>query len=98
MGWVQRRHDRGGVIFIDLRDRDGFTQITFDKADDEAAFEVASACRSEYVLAVRGTVRDRGEQRNDKVPTGAVEVLASEATILNRAETPVFPIQEEINA
>jgi aspartyl-tRNA synthetase len=98
MGWVQRRHDRGGVIFVDLRDREGFTQITFDKQVSEAAFAVAEEVRSEYVLAVRGKVRDRGEQRNDKVPTGAVEVLALEAEILNRAEPPVFPIQEEVNA
>ena len=98
MGWVQRQHDRGGVVFIDLRDRDGVTQVTFDKQVDEKAFELAQKIRSEYVLAVRGKVRDRGEQRNDKVPTGAVEVLALEAEVLNPAETPVFPIQEEINA
>ncbi len=98
MGWVQRQHDRGGVVFIDLRDRDGFTQVTFDRSEAAEAFEVASRARSEYVLAVRGRVRDRGAQRNDKVPTGAVEVLALEAEILNTAEPPVFPIAEEVNA
>ena len=98
MGWVQRQHDRGGVVFVDLRDRDGFTQVTFDKQVDEASFELASKLRPEFVLAVRGKVRDRGDQRNDKVPTGAVEVLALEAQILNTAETPVFPIQDDINA
>ena len=98
MGWVQRRHDRGGVVFIDLRDRDGFTQLTFDREVDEAVFDIAMECRSEFVLAVRGTVRDRGAQRNDKVATGAIEVLVLEAEILNRAETPVFPIQDDINA
>ncbi|HJL16437.1 MAG TPA: aspartate--tRNA ligase [Sandaracinaceae bacterium LLY-WYZ-13_1] len=98
MGWVQRRHDRGGVVFVDLRDREGFTQVTFDKQVSEDAFAVAEEVRNEFVLAVRGKVRDRGEQRNDRVPTGAIEVLALEAEILNRAEPPVFPIQEEINA
>jgi len=98
MGWVQRQHDRGGVIFVDLRDRDGITQVTFDKQVSSEAFETASKLRSEYVIAVRGKVRDRGEQRNDKVPTGAVEVLAQEIEILNTAETPVFPIQDDVNA
>jgi len=98
MGWVQRRRDAGGVVFIDLRDRDGLTQLTFDKGVDEAAFEVAGECRSEFVLAVRGAVRDRGEQRTDKIETGDIEVLVREAQILNRAETPVFPIRDEVDA
>jgi aspartyl-tRNA synthetase len=98
MGWVQRAHDRGGVIFVDLRDRDGLTQVTFDRSDAPAAFEVASRMRSEWVVAIRGRVRDRGEMRNDKIPTGAIEVLALEAAILNDAEPPVFPIQAETNA
>ncbi len=98
MGWVQRQRDRGGVVFIDLRDRDGITQVTFDRSETPEAFEVAARCRSEYVLAVRGRVRDRGEQRNDKIPTGAVEVLGLEAQILNEAEPPVFPIAEETSA
>ncbi|MCB9596453.1 MAG: aspartate--tRNA ligase [Sandaracinaceae bacterium] len=98
MGWVQRTRDRGGVIFVDLRDRDGLTQVTFDKSEDEAAFTIAGQLRSEYVIAVRGTVRDRGEQRNDKMPTGGIEVVGHEVEILNTAKTPVFPIQEEVNA
>ena len=98
MGWVQRLRDRGGVIFVDLRDREGITQITFDKSVDEAAFDVASQCRSEYVLAVRGTVRDRGDMRNDKIATGAIEVVGLEAEVLNPAAPPIFPIQDEINA
>ena len=81
MGWVQRQHDRGGGIFVDLRDRDGLTQVTFDKQVSAEAFETASKLRSEYVIAVRGKVRDRGEQRNDKVPTGAVEVLGTELVV-----------------
>ncbi len=98
MGWVQRQRDRGGVVFVDLRDREGVTQVTFDKSVEEAAFEVGQRLRSEYVVAVRGRVRDRGDQRNDKIPTGAVEVIALEAEILNEAEPPTFPIQAEVNA
>lgn len=98
MGWVQRVRDRGGVIFVDLRDREGFTQVTFDKGETAEAFDVASRVKSEYVLAVRGTVADRGDQRNDKIATGAIEVLALEAEILNTADTPTFPIQDDINA
>ncbi|MGE0788468.1 MAG: aspartate--tRNA ligase [Sandaracinaceae bacterium] len=98
MGWVQRQRDRGGVVFVDLRDRDGITQVTFDKSEHEAAFAVGQELRSEYVVAVRGTVRDRGDMKNDKIATGAIEVLALEAAILNRAEPPTFPIQDEVNA
>ncbi|MFK7991954.1 MAG: aspartate--tRNA ligase [Sandaracinaceae bacterium] len=98
MGWVDRRHEKGGVAFIDLRDRDGVTQLTFDKQVDPAAFEVASGVRAEYVLAIRGTVRDRGEKRSDRIPTGDIEVLVREIEVLNTAETPVFPIQDEVNA
>ena len=98
MGWVQRVRNRGGLIFVDLRDRDGITQLTFDKSLNAEAFEVASEMRSEFVVAIRGKVHDRGDMRNDKIPTGAVEVVATQAQILNPAKTPVFPIQEDINA
>ena len=98
MGWVQRQHDRGGVVFIDLRDRDGVTQVTFDRSVAPEAFEIAAGCRSEYVLGVRGRVRDRGEQRNNRVATGEVEVLGLEVAILNSAEPPVFTISDETNA
>jgi aspartyl-tRNA synthetase len=98
MGWVQRQHDRGGVVFVDLRDREGVTQVTFDRSDAPAAFDIASRVRSEWVLAVRGVVRDRGAQKNEKIPTGTIEVVATEAAILNDAEPPIFPIQAETNA
>lgn len=98
MGWVQRVRDRGGVLFVDLRDRDGITQVTFDRAVSTDALAVAQKVRSEYVLAVRGAVQDRGEQRSDKLATGAVEVIVLEAEVLNAAEPPVFPIQEDTNA
>ncbi len=98
MGWVQRQHGKGGVAFIDLRDRDGVTQITFDRSEAPEAFEAASRTRSEWVIGVRGRVRDRGDKRNDKIPTGAIEVLGLELEVLNEAEPPVFPIAEETNA
>jgi aspartyl-tRNA synthetase len=89
-GWVHRRRDHGGVIFIDLRDREGLLQVVFDP-DQPEIFEVAERVRGEYVLAVKGTVRPRPEGTvNPKLPSGEVEVLASELTVLNAAETPPF--------
>jgi aspartyl-tRNA synthetase len=89
-GWVHRRRDHGGVIFIDLRDREGLLQVVFDP-DRPEIFEVAERVRSEYVLAVRGTVRARPQGTvNTKLPTGEVEVLASELEVLNPADTPPF--------
>jgi len=94
-GWVQRRRDHGGIIFIDLRDREGITQVTFD-ADvcGAAVHEQADRLRSEWVIQIRGAVRDRGENANQHLPTGAVEVFATELTIFNKAETPPFEIDE----
>ncbi len=89
-GWVHRRRDHGGVIFIDLRDREGLLQIVFDP-DRAEIFAQAERIRSEYVLAVKGLVRDRPEGTvNPNMPTGQVEVLAHELEILNRSETPPF--------
>ena len=102
-GWVQNRRDHGGCIFIDLRDRDGLTQVVFDpETTDKAAFETADRARSEWVLGVRGKVRDRGTKddgtslRNPRLATGAIEVIALEATIFNKAETPPFEIEDKI--
>ncbi len=102
-GWVQNRRDHGGCIFIDLRDRDGLTQVVFDpETTDKEAFETADKARPEWVLGVRGKVRDRGAKddgtslRNPRLATGAVEVIALEATIFNRAETPPFEIEDKI--
>jgi len=93
-GWVHRRRDHGGVIFIDLRDRDGLVQLVFDP-DDKSAFSVAEQARPEYVLAVRGTVRHRPEGTvNSDLPTGEVEVVGKSLEILNRAETPPFQLDE----
>ena len=94
-GWVNRRRDHGGVIFIDLRDREGLVQVVFDP-DHPLIFEAAERVRSEFVLRVTGTVRHRPKgTENPDLKTGQVEVLASELEVLNRAETPPFMIDEQ---
>jgi aspartyl-tRNA synthetase len=93
-GWVDRRRDHGGVIFLDLRDRDGIVQVVFDP-DTEEHFERADRVRSEYVLRVTGRVRARGEGTvNPNMATGQIEVLGKELEILNAAETPPFQLDE----
>jgi aspartyl-tRNA synthetase len=94
-GWVEGRRDHGGCIFIDLRDREGIAQVMFDPSIDRAAFEAADAARGEWVLGVRGTVRDRGAMRNTRIPSGAIEVVASEAVVFNKSETPPFEIVDD---
>ena len=89
-GWVNRRRDHGGLIFIDLRDRFGLTQVTID-SEPAAAHEVADQARNEYVLQVTGLVRARpAGQENPNLPTGAVEVIAQEVAILNPSRTAPF--------
>lgn len=89
-GWVHRRRDHGGVIFIDLRDREGISQVVFDP-DTVEAFTTAESVRNEFVLKVTGRVRARPEgTENADMPTGTVEVLGKELEILNRADTPPF--------
>ena len=96
-GWVHRRRDHGGVIFIDLRDREGLLQVVFDP-DRPEIFADAERVRGEFVLAVKGKVRERPEGTvNPKMPTGHVEVLAHELTVLNRSETPPFHHDEHSN-
>ncbi len=96
-GWVHRRRDHGGVIFIDLRDREGLLQIVFDP-DRPEIFAEAERIRGEYVLAVKGLVRQRPEGTiNPNMATGQVEVLANELTVLNRSETPPFHHDEQAN-
>jgi len=93
-GWVHRRRDHGGVIFVDLRDRGGLVQVVFDP-DRPETFAAAEQVRSEYVLAVQGRVRRRPEgTENPNMATGEVEVLASSLTVLNRAETPPFQLDD----
>ena len=91
-GWVDRRRDHGGVIFIDLRDREGIVQVVFDP-DTEEHFQRADKVRSEYVVKVTGKVRARAEQTvNKEMPTGEIEILGKELEILNTSETPPFPL------
>ena len=93
-GWVHRRRDHGGVIFLDLRDREGIAQVVFDP-DREASFALADSCRNEFVVKVNGVVRARPEgTTNADMGTGAIEVLGKEMEILNKAETPPFQLDE----
>ena len=95
-GWVHRRRDHGGVIFIDLRDREGLVQVVFDP-DYADAFKLAEQVRSEFVLRVHGKVRRRPTgTENANLTTGKVEVLAYTLEILNRSETPPFPLESEV--
>lgn len=93
-GWVHRRRDHGGVIFLDMRDRDGIAQVVVDP-DTADAFATADRARSEFVLRISGRVRPRPEgTQNPKMPTGMVEVLAKEVEVLNTAATPPFQLDE----
>lgn len=94
-GWVQNRRDHGGVIFIDLRDRDGLTQITFD-ADicGQANHDLADSLRGEWVIEITGTVKSRGANANKNLATGDIEVFATDLTVLNKAQTPPFELDE----
>jgi aspartyl-tRNA synthetase len=95
LGWVHRVRDLGGLLFIDVRDREGITQIVFDN-DDAAQMAKAKRLRSEYVIGVTGLVRRRSaETINPKLGTGEVEVVVKQLTILNEAKTPPFPIADE---
>jgi aspartyl-tRNA synthetase len=99
MGWVHRRRDHGGVIFVDLRDREGITQVVFNPLVDKKIHAKAHAIRSEYVLAVRGKVDPRpADMVNPKLKTGEIEVAVTELKILNAAKTPPFLIEDEIDA
>ncbi|KNZ70231.1 aspartyl-tRNA synthetase [Thermincola ferriacetica] len=98
MGWVQRRRDHGGLIFVDLRDRSGLVQVVFSPDVDKEAFAKAEIIRSEYVLAVRGQVVARPEGTvNENLPTGEIDVNCLEVRILNKAKTPPFYIEEDVD-
>ncbi|MFO7459450.1 MAG: aspartate--tRNA ligase [Desulfatiglandales bacterium] len=99
MGWVNSRRDMGNLIFIDLRDREGITQIVFDPQEDEESHRRARVLRNEWVVAVRGAVSPRlAGQENLKLPTGAVEVKVKDLRILNRTETPPFQVDGAVDA
>ncbi|MFQ3670028.1 MAG: aspartate--tRNA ligase [Verrucomicrobiia bacterium] len=94
-GWVDSRRDHGGVIFVDLRDREGITQIVFNPEHSPQAAQQAHALRSEFVIAVRGQVVARlPGTENPKLPTGAVEILVAEVHVLSPSETPPFPLDD----
>ena len=90
-GWVQRQRDLGQLIFIDLRDRTGIVQLALDDTTDKSIFEKASTVKSEYVLGVVGTVRERSAKTN-KIATGDIEIDVTELRILGESETPPFEI------
>lgn len=99
-GWVWHRRDHGGLIFVDLRDRAGVTQVSFDPEHSGGiAFHTAETIRSEWPIKVVGTVRKRPEgQANEKLATGQIEVLVSEIEVLNTARTPAFQIEDHVDA
>lgn len=97
-GWVNTRRDHGGLIFIDLRDRSGIVQVVMNPQYGEDAFHKAEDVRSEYVLAIRGIVRERSpETVNPKMQTGKIEVVVSEMRVLNKAKTPPFYVEDGID-
>lgn len=99
MGWVQRRRDHGGLIFVDLRDREGITQVVFDPQIAGEAHERAGGIRNEFVIAARGKTRFRPEgMANPKLPTGEIEVAATELRILNASKTPPFLVEDDVEA
>ena len=93
-GWVQRQRDKGALIFVDLRDRTGILQLTFDDATARDVFEKAKSLRSEYVVAATGKLKER-EAKTDKIATGDVELYVTELRLLAKAETPPFAIEED---
>lgn len=99
MGWVQRRRDHGGVIFVDLRDREGITQVVMSPEYNKEVHDRAEVIRNEYVIAVKGKVGRRPEGTlNEKLPTGEVEIMVDELKILNNSQTPPFMIDDFNNA
>src|SRR6476659_8184181 len=96
-GWVHSRRDLGGVIFIDLREREGLTQVVFRPEEQAEVTERAHSLRHEDVISMRGRVAPRlTGQANQNLPTGEIEVVADELTILNRSEVPPFPVEGEV--
>ena len=93
-GWVHRRRDHGGVIFLDVRDHTGIVQVVFDP-DTQESFALADQMRNEFVVSIEGRVRARDPAAvNPKMPTGEIEVLGKDLTLLNRAKTPPFQLDE----
>jgi len=98
MGWVLRRRDHGGVIFVDLRDREGITQVVFNPVENQKVHEKAHSIRSEYVIGIRGKVNKRPEgMTNQTLKTGEIEIMVDELKIFNAAETPPFLIEDKVD-
>jgi aspartyl-tRNA synthetase len=97
MGWVQSRRDHGGCVFIDLRDRENVTQVVFDPLVSKEAHLLSGDLRSEWVLGVVGEVRSRGDNTNDRLATGAIEVAATRLEVFSKAKTPPFQIENNID-
>ncbi|WP_257610806.1 OB-fold nucleic acid binding domain-containing protein, partial [Oenococcus oeni] len=97
-GWVQKRRDLGGLIFVDLRDREGIVQLTFSDEFSKDALKTAERIRSEYVISITGVVSLRAESAiNPKMKTGKVEVLVHQAEILAESKTPPFDIEDGVD-
>lgn len=97
-GWVDRRRDLGGVIFIEIRDRYGITQVVFEPTFNQEAHNAAKDLRSEFVISVEGVVRKRPDDTdNPNLPTGHIDVVVNKLVVLNEAETPPFPVRDEID-
>src|SRR5687767_5692909 len=96
-GWVHNRRDHGGAVFIDLRDREGLTQIVFEPDIAKEAHDLAGSLRLEFCLGIKGKVVSRGANVNPKMKTGEIEVRASDLSIFNKAETPPFMIEDRID-
>lgn len=97
-GWVKRQRDLGQLIFVDVRDRWGVTQVVVESGAAQEVREVAKALRAEYVISVRGRVRSRGAQVNRELPTGEIEVVAEAIQVLNAAEVPPFPLDDSVES
>ena len=96
MGWVHRRRDLGGLIFMHLRDRDGITQLVFHESAGAAIHQRAAEVRSEYVIAIQGKVSKRSPDTvNSTLATGEVEVVCEKIWILNESRTPPFPVEDD---
>ena len=96
MGWVQKQRNKGGIIFVDLRDRSGIMQVIFEESDcGSENFAKAEKLRSEYVIAVTGTVEKRAGAVNPQLATGEIEIRARQLRILSEAQTPPFPVEAD---
>ncbi|MBR3260447.1 MAG: Asp-tRNA(Asn)/Glu-tRNA(Gln) amidotransferase GatCAB subunit C, partial [Firmicutes bacterium] len=95
-GWVAKRRNLGGLIFVDLRDKTGIVQVTFDDTVPEELFKKADSLRSEYTIGIKGVVKERAA-KNDQIPTGDVEVFATDMVIYSESDTPPIYVKDNDN-